>query len=92
MGCHMTGFLLPGGPQNLETATTQFANVGCEACHGPSVDHVRSTDKRQGTSRTVDPVICLGCHTPDQNRGFAVVDAMKNVVGPGHGLPSNAPH
>ncbi len=91
MGCHMTGFLLPGGAQNLETATTQFADVGCEACHGPSVDHVRSSDKRQGTSRTVDPVICLGCHTPDQSGAFEVADAMKHVVGPGHGLPSRAP-
>ena len=38
MGCHMTGFLLPGGAQNLETATAQFRRTwGCEACHGPSV-------------------------------------------------------
>ena len=88
MGCHMTGFLLPGGAQNLETATAQFANVGCEACHGPSVAHIIASDKRKGTARVVDPAICLGCHTPDQNLGpFTVADAMKEVIGPGHGSP-----
>jgi hypothetical protein len=88
IGCHMTGFLLPGGPQNFETARTQFTDVGCEACHGPSVEHVVSVDKHKGTSRKVDPLVCLGCHTPDQNLGdFVVADAMKEVVGPGHGLP-----
>ena len=88
MGCHMTGFLMPGGPQNFETATSQFSNVGCEACHGPSSAHVASGDKHKGTSRLVDPSICLGCHTPDQNGGrFVVADAMKKIIGPGHGRP-----
>ena len=89
MGCHFTGFLLPGGAQNFETAK-QFADVGCEACHGPSTAHVISIDKHKGTSRTVDPVVCLGCHTPDQIPGpFEVAAAMKRIVGPGHGLPPN---
>ena len=85
MVCHVTGFLLPGGAQNFESAP-QFANVGCESCHGPSVAHVVSTDKRKGTSRTVDPTVCIGCHTPDQNIGtFEVAAAMKEIIGPGHG-------
>jgi hypothetical protein len=92
LGCHLTGFLLPGGAQNLETATAQFADVGCEACHGPSVAHVLASDKHKGTARAVDPAICLGCHTPDQNVGpFVVADAMKEVIGPGHGLPPTPP-
>ncbi|MFL5306167.1 MAG: multiheme c-type cytochrome [Polyangia bacterium] len=87
MGCHFTGFLVPGGAQNLESAD-QFRDVGCETCHGPSVAHVTSTDKRKGTSRAVDPIVCLGCHTPDQNVGpFVVADGTKEIVGPGHGLP-----
>ena len=87
MGCHMTGFLLPGGVQNFESAP-QFVNVGCEACHGPSGAHVASMDKRKGTSRAVDATICLGCHTPDQNSGtFEVAAAMKRIIGPGHGAP-----
>jgi len=87
MGCHMTGFLVPGGVQNLESAH-YFVDVGCEACHGPSTAHVTSTDKHRGTSRKVDPVLCFGCHTPDQNRGpFVLAEAMKEMVGPGHGQP-----
>jgi len=90
MGCHFTGFLLRGGAQNFESAA-QFQDVGCESCHGPSDAHVASVDKRVGTSRAVDPIVCLGCHTPDQNRGpFVVADAMKEIVGPGHGLPAHA--
>lgn len=89
-GCHTTGFLQEGGAQNLETATAYFTDVGCEVCHGPSQPHVVQVDKHQGTSRKVDPVLCLGCHTPDQNRGpFVVADAMKQIVGPGHGAPAS---
>ncbi|HVY40431.1 MAG TPA: multiheme c-type cytochrome [Polyangia bacterium] len=89
MGCHFTGFLLPGGAQNFESAA-QFQNVGCEDCHGPSVAHVASADKRAGTSRAVAPTVCLGCHTPDQNVGpFVVAAAMREIVGPGHGLPAH---
>ena len=91
MGCHLTGFLLPGGAQNFESAA-QFVNVGCEACHGPSVPHVVSMDKHKGTSRRVSPMVCLGCHTPDQNVGaFSVEAAMKEIVGPGHGRPGPPP-
>lgn len=90
MGCHMTSFLMPGGPQNMESAI-HFENVGCEACHGPSSAHVSSIDKRRGTSRTVDPVICLGCHTPDQSDSFVVSDALKRITGPGHGAPPSRP-
>ena len=92
MGCHVTGFLLPGGAQNFESAP-QFADVGCEACHGPSAAHVVSMNKRKGTSRTVDPIVCLGCHTPDQNLGaFTVGAAMNEIVGPGHGRPPGPQH
>jgi len=91
MGCHMTGFLVPGGVQNLESAR-YFVDVGCEACHGPSTPHVTSADKHRGTSRAVDPVLCFGCHTPDQNRGpFVLAEAMKEMTGPGHGQPLPAP-
>jgi len=87
MGCHMTGFLVPDGVQNFESAH-YFVDVGCEDCHGPSTAHVTSVDKHRGTSRAVDPVLCFGCHTPDQNRGpFVLAEAMKEIVGPGHGQP-----
>jgi hypothetical protein len=92
LGCHLTGFLAPGGTRNLKTAYTFFADVGCEACHGPSVTHMRAPTSHHGTSRKVAATVCLGCHTPDQNRGtFDLGDAMKQIVGPGHGVPGSKP-
>ncbi len=92
LGCHLTGFLAPGGTRNLKTAYTFFADVGCEACHGPSVTHMRAPNSHHGTSRKVAGTVCLGCHTPDQSRGtFDLGDAMKQIVGPGHGVPGSKP-
>jgi Cytochrome c554 and c-prime len=89
LGCHMTGFLLPGGMQFIDTAVEQMANVGCECCHGPSAAHVASVNKTKGTRRNVDGSVCLGCHTPDQSlEPFDVATAMKKIVGPGHGEPT----
>jgi hypothetical protein len=88
LGCHISGFLQPGGTRDIVMARSQFADVGCEACHGPSAPHVRSIDKKKGTTRAVDPIVCLGCHTPDQNIGaFDPVAAIKDILGPGHGAP-----
>ncbi len=87
LGCHMTGFLRPGGTQYVDTATTSFPDVGCEACHGPSAEHVGSVNKKKGTSLKVDPVVCLGCHAPDQSvEPFDYAVALPKVIGPGHGL------
>jgi hypothetical protein len=88
LGCHVVGFLQFGGTRDLVMARGQFSDVGCEACHGPSAPHVRAIDKKEGTVRAVDPIVCLGCHTPDQNIGaFDPVAAMKELLGPGHGAP-----
>jgi hypothetical protein len=90
LGCHMTGFLRPGGTQFVKTAVEQLTDVGCECCHGPSAAHVGSVNKKKGTVRTVDPAICLGCHTPDQSvEPFDAVAAMKKIVGPGHEAAQN---
>jgi hypothetical protein len=86
LGCHMTGFLQPGGTRSIATAAEQFSDVGCESCHGPSTAHVRSNNKKKGTSRKVAATVCLGCHTHDQNFGpFDYAAAVKAILGPGHG-------
>jgi hypothetical protein len=84
----MTGYLQPGGTRKFETLMTYLTNVGCEACHGGSAQHVRAVNKKEGTSRKVAAEVCLGCHTPDQNIGpFEYAVALKAVLGPGHGVP-----
>jgi len=86
LGCHTTGYLQPGGTRSIETAHQQFGDVGCECCHGPSALHVRSVDKKKGTSRKVEATVCFGCHTSDQNLGaFDYAAAVRSIVGPGHG-------
>jgi len=86
LGCHTTGYLQPGGTQRIDTAVQQFGDVGCECCHGPSAEHVRSIDKKRGTSRKVKPTVCFGCHTPDQSvDAFDYAAALPWVLGPGHG-------
>ncbi|HSZ80779.1 MAG TPA: multiheme c-type cytochrome [Polyangia bacterium] len=90
LGCHTLGFVQQGGTRDMVMARSQFADVGCEGCHGPSALHVRSIDKKIGTVRAVDPIVCLGCHTPDQNIGaFDPVAAVKELLGPDHGAPGN---
>jgi 2',3'-cyclic-nucleotide 2'-phosphodiesterase (5'-nucleotidase family) len=85
LGCHATGFGVPGGTRNLQTAVTYFANVGCESCHGPSVVHVQKQTK--ATTRLAAPEsVCRECHKPEHSpEPFVYTEALKEVLGPGHG-------
>jgi hypothetical protein len=44
VGCHSVGFQRQGFV-NIK-ATPQFANVGCESCHGPGAEHRQAAEKR----------------------------------------------
>jgi hypothetical protein len=85
-GCHTTGFMQPGGTWNIALATQHLKDVGCEACHGPSLGHISLDDKKATTRRLVPDTVCLGCHTPDQSRrAFDLAAARAAILGPGHG-------
>jgi hypothetical protein len=89
VGCHVTGYLRPGGTADIAVATARLREVGCEACHGPGMAHLTALDtpaKKATTSRKVAASVCLGCHTPDQTNGdFDYPRFLKAVLGPGHG-------
>jgi hypothetical protein len=97
IGCHVTGWLQPGGPSDVATATTRFRDVGCESCHGAGSAHVTAALARAASgqqvmspagkiARQVPASVCLGCHTPDQtNQGFDYAAFVGAIVGPGHG-------
>jgi hypothetical protein len=86
VGCHVTGYLLPGGTTDISVATIRLKNVGCESCHGPSLEHVTSEDKKGTTHRQVAATVCRGCHTPDQTNGeFDDQSFRQAILGPGHG-------
>jgi hypothetical protein len=86
IGCHVTGYLQPGGTEDVAVATTRLRDVGCEACHGPGSAHVASPNEKGKIARKVPAPVCLGCHTPDQtNEGFDYTAFLGAIVGPGHG-------
>lgn len=65
--CHVVGMDRESGFVNMET-TPHLKDVGCENCHGPGSEHVRS----EGQTPTVEPKqSCLSCHTPDHSSGYA---------------------
>jgi hypothetical protein len=87
VGCHVTAYLQPGGA-DLETARKRFANVGCEACHGPGRTHAEARDKR-GTLAQAGEATCRGCHTQDRVNGdFDYARLAAAILGPGHGAPA----
>ncbi len=60
-GCHTTGF-------SAETEEFVEAGVGCEACHGPALNHVRTGAKafvRNPARFTPErrEQVCMSCHT-----------------------------
>jgi hypothetical protein len=86
VGCHVTGYLQPGGPKELAEARDRFPNVGCESCHGAGKAHLEAADKKKSTARAVPEAICRGCHTADVTNGEFDYDRfVKAIVGPGHG-------
>ena len=40
VGCHVTGYLQPGGSTVTHSNDGALVNVGCENCHGPASAHV----------------------------------------------------
>lgn len=70
--CHVTGFGIKGGYSG-EEQTPDFAFIGCEVCHGPSMLHTRpeKTDQlRPSTSNPSPKKICLECHTWEHCENF----------------------
>jgi len=65
--CHVVG-LSQGGGFSSVGETPDLKDVGCEACHGPGSEHVRT----YGKAKTTPPrMACLDCHTPEQSSGYA---------------------
>jgi len=67
VGCHVVGLQSTFGFRSLKS-TPQFANVGCESCHGPGRNHV--LDPKPFSLPKIGEKECLSCHTSDNSPGF----------------------
>ncbi len=61
--CHVVG--LENGGFISKKLTPQFAEVGCEMCHGGGKEHVANP-----TAPYITTTDCLGCHTKDTSPHF----------------------
>ena len=65
--CHTTGYG-KGGFKDYES-TPQFADVGCETCHGPGAAHAESGDPAS-IQRLPSREDCLVCHNENRVKAF----------------------
>ncbi len=65
--CHVVGFEYESGFIS-EGKTDYLKNVGCESCHGPGSEHIRTLGKAGTTGPMLD---CGDCHTPEQSADYA---------------------
>jgi hypothetical protein len=85
VGCHVTGYEQPGG--STVTHAARLENVQCEVCHGPGSRHVLDPTDRTRIVARPDASRCLDCHHPPHVEGFDATAKMKEILGPGHGMP-----
>jgi hypothetical protein len=85
VGCHVTGYEKPGGSEVAHVSGLQ--DVQCEVCHGPGSRHAMNPTDRTRIIADPAPTACLECHHPPHVEGFDAVAEIKDILGPGHGLP-----
>jgi hypothetical protein len=65
--CHAVGMRYYSGFAS-PTKTPELKDVGCENCHGPGSEHIRSL----GAVETAGPISsCTDCHTQEQSAEYA---------------------
>jgi hypothetical protein len=85
VSCHVTGYEQPGG--STVTHVAKLENVQCEVCHGPGSRHALNPSDASRIIARPDPSRCLDCHHPPHVEEFDAVAKLKEVLGPGHGMP-----
>jgi hypothetical protein len=64
VGCHVTGFLRPGGTGDIRVATARLRDVGCEACHGPGLDHIAEQNGQGDQKAGAQSGVGIGAEKP----------------------------
>jgi hypothetical protein len=85
VSCHVTGYEQPGG--STVTHVDKLRDVQCEVCHGPGSKHVTNPSDKKAIVAVPNPTRCLDCHHPPHVEGFDPALKIKEILGPGHGMP-----
>jgi hypothetical protein len=65
--CHVVGLKYESGFVSVQE-TSHLKDVGCEICHGPGSEHIRTLGKTETTEPKQD---CIDCHTPEHSGDYA---------------------
>ncbi len=84
VSCHVTGYDKPGG--STVTAVKGLTDVQCEVCHGPGSKHAANPALAIPVPKPAADS-CLACHHPPHVFAFDAAAKMREILGPGHGLP-----
>lgn len=87
-GCHVTGWMTPGGSSLGTVERAGLTNVQCEVCHGPGSKHVDEAGMEAPKSlvlRRPDRFCADNCHTAEHSDTFQLAPYLRDVVGKGHG-------
>ena len=72
VGCHVVGLKYEGGFVS-EQETGDLKDVGCEVCHGPGSEHIRTLGKAETAAPKMD---CIDCHTPENSANYVDDEAF----------------
>jgi hypothetical protein len=72
VGCHVVGLKYESGFVS-EQETADLKDVGCEVCHGPGSEHIKSLGETKTTAPKMD---CIDCHTPENSANYADNEAL----------------
>ena len=89
VGCHVTGYLEPGGSTITHLREGALENVGCENCHGPGSAHASSGGAVAIARTEVPEALCVRCHNEEHSDRFVYEVFRRMILVPGHGLPEN---
>ncbi len=87
VGCHVTGYERPGG--STVTHVEKLRDVQCEVCHGPGSKHATNPADPAAIIARPQPSRCLECHHSPHVENFDPSIKMREILGPGHGIPLN---
>jgi len=66
--CHVVGAEYESGFVSEEKSSEDLKNVGCENCHGPGSEHIRTLGVVETSGPKSD---CSDCHTPENSANYA---------------------